>query len=78
MMIGCLILAAGCAADPVATGAERHEECLPCKARADLGCVDVIVDEKTPHTVYLGRTYYFCSEDCKREFLKQPAKFAQK
>lgn len=31
------------------------------------------------HTAeYLGKTYYFCSEDCKTAFLKEPAKFAPK
>jgi YHS domain-containing protein len=31
------------------------------------------------HTAeYLGKTYYFCSEDCKTAFLKEPAKFASK
>lgn len=31
------------------------------------------------HTAeYLGKTYYFCSEDCKAAFLKDPAKFTLK
>jgi Cu+-exporting ATPase len=31
------------------------------------------------HTAeHLGKTYYFCSEDCKTSFLKEPAKFAPK
>ncbi len=35
--------------------------------------------EGATHTAeYLGKTYYFCSEDCKAAFLKDPAKFAAK
>lgn len=35
--------------------------------------------EGAAHTAeYLGKTYYFCSEDCKAAFLKDPAKFAAK
>jgi YHS domain-containing protein len=31
------------------------------------------------HTAeYLGKSYYFCSDDCKTAFLKDPAKFASK
>ena len=25
-----------------------------------------------------GKTYYFCSEDCKKKFDKEPAKYAEK
>ena len=27
---------------------------------------------------YKGKTYYFCSEDCKKKFDKEPAKYAEK
>ena len=31
-----------------------------------------------PKTTYQGRTYYFSSEQSKKEFLENPAKFAKK
>lgn len=27
---------------------------------------------------YQGKTYYFCSDDCKTKFEKEPAKYAEK
>jgi YHS domain-containing protein len=55
-----------------------HAECLVCKKNADLACVDVDVDKKTPTAQYNGKTYYFCSDECKGEFAKNPAKYAGK
>jgi len=36
------------------------------------------VDEKRAKftTAYMGKTYYFCSPGCKREFEKTPQKYA--
>jgi YHS domain-containing protein len=53
-----------------------HAECLVCKYNADLACIDVDVDEKTASYVYNGKTYYFCSEECRDQFAKNPAKYA--
>jgi len=38
------------------------------------------VDEKTAKlkSTYLGKTYYFCAPGCKKEFEKNPAKYAEK
>jgi YHS domain-containing protein len=52
-----------------------HAECLVCKKNADMACVDVDVDGKTPVTEYNGKKYYFCSDECRTEFQKNPAKF---
>lgn len=40
--------------------------------------MDVKIAGATHTAEYLGKTYYFCSEDCKTAFLKEPAKFAPK
>jgi YHS domain-containing protein len=53
-----------------------HGECLVCKHNADLACVDVEVDKDTPRLDYAGKTYYFCSDKCKHDFEKNPAKYA--
>jgi YHS domain-containing protein len=66
------------AADAAQASAQRpmHAECLVCKKNADMACIDVEVDAKTPTADYNGKRYYFCSEECKTEFLKHPARFA--
>ena len=56
----------------------KHAECLVCKRNADLACVDVDVDKQTPTYVYQGRTYYFCSDECKGKFVKNPQKYVEK
>ena len=38
---------------------------------------DMAVDPKTaPKSEYKGRTFYFCSTECKATFQKQPDKYA--
>ncbi len=72
----------GCAANQSATASAKstaacavHSECLVCKKNADLACVDVDVDGKTPFLDFSGKRYYFCSDECRAEFQKNPAKF---
>jgi len=86
LFLSCLLLA-GCAstgengsaaASASATTQASHSECLVCKKNADLACVDVTVDQNTPRYMYNGKTYYFCSNDCKQEFAKSPTKFLDK
>jgi YHS domain-containing protein len=36
------------------------------------------VKKTTPTATYKGRTYAFCCPDCKGDFEKEPAKFAEK
>lgn len=36
------------------------------------------VGKETQFATYEGRTYAFCCEDCKPDFLKDPAKYAEK
>jgi YHS domain-containing protein len=66
----------GCTPDaPQANDGKFHAECKVCKCNADLGCIDVVVDQKTPHTSYHGKTFYFCSDHCEKAFEKNPAKY---
>jgi YHS domain-containing protein len=72
--------AAAAGANPVAASARQpgqHAECLVCKENADLACVDLTVDKDTPHADYNGKTYYFCSDECKHDFEKHPEKYAK-
>jgi YHS domain-containing protein len=70
----------GCASEhsKAADPSQPHAECLVCKRNADLACVDVAVDAQTPHVDHDGQTYYFCSEECKKAFEKNPAKYLSK
>ncbi len=54
------------------------ENCFVCKHYNDLACVIVHVQDSTPHAEYEGKTYYFCSEDCRAAFLKNPKKYLPK
>jgi hypothetical protein len=68
----------GCAeqhAAPIHASSQEHAECLVCKHNADLACVDVAVTDNTPSTVHDGKRYYFCSDDCRQEFAKNPGKY---
>ena len=72
-------LLVGCAATQ--TAAKKPgccAECLVCKKNADLACVEVEVNAKTPRADFAGKTYYFCSDECKAEFQKNPTKYLSK
>ena len=75
MMMTAMLLFGGCASSPKADG-KRHAQCLVCKCNADLGCLDVVVDARTPTTTYQGKAYYFCGESCRDKFAANPAKYA--
>ncbi|MFN3533525.1 MAG: YHS domain-containing protein [Candidatus Brocadia sp.] len=46
-----------------------------CAYFSDMGCINIVVDENTPKSTYEGITYYFCSNDCKVDFDKNPSKY---
>jgi YHS domain-containing protein len=81
--VGGISLVSGCSSNatkqPVMASSTAntasHAECAVCKANADLACVDVTVDDQTPRCDYNGKTYYFCSNSCRDEFAKDPAKY---
>ena len=72
---GCASHAPSSTAAAQQAGARPHAECLVCKHENDLACVDIEVEKDTPHATIEGREYYFCSQDCKRRCLKEPAKY---
>ena len=76
IMLIAVCLLGGCASTPRAQTSGPHAECPVCKANADLACIDVAVNEKTPSCTCDGKTYYFCSEDCRKDFEKNPQKYA--
>ncbi|HEY7089185.1 MAG TPA: YHS domain-containing protein [Tepidisphaeraceae bacterium] len=74
------VVATGCtSAQPPATlNGKPCAQCLVCKKNADLACVDVEVDANTPKYEYNGQTYYFCSDDCRDKFIKDPSQYVKK
>lgn len=46
-----------------------------CAYLSDMGCINIVADESTPKSTYEGVTYYFCSEECKKDFDKNPSKY---
>ena len=71
----------GCATSAhtsVGDSTAAHAECPVCRCNADLACLDVKVTAETPHSEYQGRTYYFCSGECKAAFDRDPARYVKK
>ncbi len=48
-----------------------------CLHNGDLGCINVRVDEATPRSTHQGKTYYFCTENCRKVFEKAPGQYVQ-
>ncbi len=46
-----------------------------CEHNGDLPCVRVTVTPETPRLDYRGRTYYFCTEACRRAFERDPERY---
>ena len=70
-----VLLLAGCASVPEPDPASGCANCPVCARHADLACVCVKVEADTPSCEWNGRTWYFCSEECKRAFLADPRHF---
>ncbi|MSU34441.1 MAG: YHS domain-containing protein [Pedosphaera sp.] len=75
-----VMLPAGCATPSrdTAQNSGPTETCHVCKFNYDLACVCVRLKDSTPRTEYQGITYYFCSDDCRAEFVKQPDRYLPK
>jgi YHS domain-containing protein len=73
-LIIALLLLAGCQGAQHADDGKPHAQCL----NGDLACVDVVVQQDTPHAVYEKQTYYFCGEECRETFTKSPQRYVAK
>jgi len=68
----------GCTSTPEPQHLSANQDtCWVCVHEHDLACMKVDIDDKTPSAVYNGKTYHFCSEECKKEFMANPAKYAK-
>ncbi len=81
LALACLpVLSGGCRTDssPTAVVSDPFSaECPVCKAEGDLACVHVHVRAGTPCSCHCGCTYYFCSEECKKQFERAPEKYVR-
>jgi len=67
---------AGCASTPEPPHlAANQDTCWVCVHENDQACMKVDIDDKTPTVQYNGKTYRFCSEECRKEFVASPAKY---
>lgn len=57
----------GCTA---AAKPDDYVECPVCKQNGDMACLWIKPEKDTPRLDQNGETLYFCSEDCKAEYLK--------
>jgi len=78
LLILCLALVpAGCRASGGQAAAEAGPtaECPVCKHEGDLACLCVHVKSDTPSCQCDGHTYYFCSDQCRADFLAHPGRY---
>lgn len=74
-----LILLTGCATLPQVPPEEAAvQQCLVCRHRRDFSCLEVEKTPTTPRAQCDGRTYWFCSENCRCEFEKNPKSFVRR
>ena len=77
LMSLCVLAMVSCAStERAASSTQPAAKCLVCEKNADLACVDITVDATTPRYGYNGKTYYFCSDECRAKFAKNPQKYA--
>ena len=54
---------------------ELWAECPICRFHCDLACLRVAVRPDAPHADVDGETYYFCSEECRCQFVADSRKY---
>ena len=72
------LMLGSCATPAPAAQDGSMADCPVCKHNGDLACVCVHVEGDTPSCQCAGKTYYFCSEECKRDFLQHPERYVTK
>jgi len=53
-------------------------ECPVCKHEGDLACLCVHIESDTPSCECAGKTFYFCSEECRADFVEHPERYGGK
>lgn len=75
-LLAAVLLSACAALPPPPPPAADVQQCCVCRYRRDFSCLEVRATPATPHVTVNGRTRYFCSESCKRDYLAGPSQFS--
>jgi YHS domain-containing protein len=70
-----LLLGAGACTTSAPADDGPTAECPVCRHEGDLACVCVHVQSDTPHCECAGKTYYFCSDECRADFVAHPERY---
>lgn len=74
--LAALVLTAACRAGASAP-AGPTAECPVCLHEGDLACVCVELEPDTPSCECDGEVYYFCSTECRADFLAHPERYTR-
>lgn len=74
-VLAALPLLGACRTSPPRTGPTA--ECPVCAHEGDLACVCVHVEPDTPSCECDGKTYWFCSEECRADFRAHPERYTK-
>jgi len=77
LLIGLLCLLPGACRSSAAELGGVTAECPVCKHEGDLACLCVHVEADTPSCECAGQTYYFCSDQCRQDFLAHPDRYTK-
>lgn len=72
-----LFISACASLPPVPPAEASVAQCLVCRCRRDFDCLEVDKSPRTPHADFAGRTYYFCGENCRKEFERNPGRYTR-
>lgn len=61
--------------DPKDPTPRKTAPCAVCSAEGDMACMQVTIEPDTPTVTVDGKRYYFCSDECLQEFLKDPERY---
>lgn len=65
------------AGEKAVEGDKRTAVCPVCEHYRDMECLVVEVEGASYQVEYKGKTYYFCSKECRKDFSRKPWKFVK-
>lgn len=74
-LIAGLLVTACAPLPPVPPANAAKQQCLVCRHNRDFGCLEISKSPSTPQAMHEGRTYWFCDDSCRRDFMKSPDRY---
>jgi len=74
-LLAALLALVACVAPAPGPG---EAECPVCRVEGDWACLCVRIEADTPSCEVDGKTYYFCSEECRAAFLEQADRYPRR